>query len=355
MLVDLIGALTTRAGLGFTLALVFGLLIGSTIIQMLRKGGAGQPIRNEGPRDHISKGGTPTMGGLLILALFFVVGAFVLKWLNPYVIIAAITLLLFGSIGFADDAIKVFSGKNKGLSGLQKLVLQIAASLFVLLVMHRVGLAAGSTGEHGIVLYFLGDEWMLPTWLWGLWGVFFMVGFSNAANLTDGLDGLLGGTILPVLLSLGILGYLSGHIVFAEHLELVYRSNAGEVAVVFAILTGAIGAFLWFNTNPATVFMGDVGSLALGAVIAALAIALQFELILLITGAVFVAEAVSVMIQVGYFKLSGGKRLFRMAPIHHHFEFDSKTGAGVPEPKLVVRFWMTAWVCTLVGILLLFF
>ena len=353
MLVEFFGGISTRAGLGFTLALAFGLLAGGTMIQRLQRRGIGQPIREEGPRKHYEKTGTPTMGGLLILALFFVVGAFVLKWQNHYVMVGAVALLLFGGIGLADDAFKVLRKHNKGLSTKQKLALQLVAALSIVTMINLLDIGVGASENHGIVWHFIAGELPLPHWLWAIWSATFIVGFSNATNLTDGLDGLLGGTVLPVLLGMGLFGYLSGHIVFADHLDLLYRTDSGEVAVFIAILAGAICAFLWFNSNPATVFMGDVGALALGAVIATLAVALQFEVILLVTGAVFVVEAASVVIQVGFFKASGGKRVFRMAPIHHHFELSSGSSGGVPEPKLVVRFWMAAWISTVLGVLIL--
>ncbi len=333
--------LTFRAILGTLTALGIGLLVGPWLIARLERHQVGQHVRTEGPVSHYSKAGTPTMGGALMLVG---IGVATLLWgdlTNRFVWLVLLTTLTFGAIGGTDDWLKLTRGSSEGLSARSKLLLQSIAALIAGAVLFAT---ASSPVQTTLILPFLKDVaiplgiLLIPlTWL-------VVVGASNAVNLTDGLDGL---AIMPTVLvggALGIFAYASGNVNFADYLAIPYVAGAGELTVFVGALVGAGLAFLWFNTYPAQVFMGDVGSLAMGAALGMIAMVVRQELVLFIMGGVFVAETVSVMIQVLWFKRTG-RRIFRMAPLHHHFELK-----GWPEPRVIVRFWIVSVVLVLIGL-----
>ena len=301
----------------------------------------GQVVRNDGPESHFSKRGTPTMGGLLILAGVFIS---VLLWGDlgsRYVWVVLFVLGSFGLIGFIDDYRKVVRKDTKGLIARWKYFWQSAAALTIAVYLYA---SAASPGETQLVVPFFKD--IMPQ-LGGFFIVlvyFTIVGSSNAVNLTDGLDGL---AIMPTVMvaaAFALIAYLSGHVQFANYLHLPYLPGAGELVIVCTAIVGAGLGFLWFNTYPAQVFMGDVGSLALGAALGAIAVLVRQEILLVIMGGVFVMETVSVILQVGSYKLRG-QRIFRMAPIHHHYELK-----GWPEPRVIVRFWIISLFLVLLGL-----
>jgi phospho-N-acetylmuramoyl-pentapeptide-transferase len=347
--------LTFRTVFASLTALLIGLLIGPYVIDRLREFQIGQYIREEGPESHQKKSGTPTMGGVLILISILVPTLLWSDLSNPYVWLVMLSTLAFGAIGFADDYIKVVHRRNKGLTGLQKLGLQFLASMAVavaLLYMHSLN--AYSTR---LVVPFakrlrpdLIWEWMghVPHMHWLAFVPFvvfvmLVISFSsNAVNLTDGLDGLAIGCTIIAAGALTVLTYVSGHVVFADYLELPRMPMVSELTVFCGAMVGASIGFLWYNAHPAEVFMGDVGSLALGGAIATVAVVIKQELLLPFIGGVFILEAVSVMLQVGSYKLRNGKRIFKMAPLHHHFEL-----MGWSESKVITRFWILALVFAL--------
>jgi len=335
--------ITFRAAGAVLTALLLSLVCGPAFIRALRRLSVGQNIREVGPQSHQVKAGTPTMGGLLIL---FAVVVPTLLWANlanPFVWLVLLVTLAFGAIGFLDDLLKLRRRRNLGLSAAAKFWSQVA-----------VGAAAGS------VLFAYPERFGLPTtltfpffkeWhlhmgpLWIGFVALVLVGSSNAVNLTDGLDGLAIGATLIASATYTVFTYVAGNAVFARYLQVPYVPGVGEVAVFSGSLAGAALGFLWFNSHPAEVFMGDVGSLAIGGAIGTVALLAKQEIVLLLVGGLFVVEAVSVIVQVGYFKATGGKRIFRMAPLHHHFELK-----GWAEPKIIVRFWIVAMVFALLGL-----
>lgn len=334
--------LTLRAILGVVTALAIALLIGPAMIRRLTLQKIGQPIRQDGPQSHLSKAGTPTMGGALILVAVAVATVLWSDLSNRFVWLVLLTTLAFGVVGGWDDYLKLRYGNSKGLTAWQKLGWQ---SLFALLAGAVIVWTAQSPVETTFFVPIFKDIALELTWWLFLplvWLV--VVGASNAVNLTDGLDGL---AIMPAVLvagALGVFAYAAGHAVFANYLGIPAVSGVGEVVVFAAALVGAGLGFLWFNTYPAQVFMGDVGALALGAALGMLAILTRQEVVLLIMGGVFVLETLSVILQVASYKLTG-RRMFRMAPIHHHFELK-----GWPEPRVIVRFWILTVVFVLMGL-----
>jgi phospho-N-acetylmuramoyl-pentapeptide-transferase len=335
--------ITFRTGGAMITALVFVFLFGPWIIDHLRvRQGKGQPIRTDGPQSHlVTKKGTPTMGGLMIL--FGITVATVL-WANPanaYVWIVLGVTLAFGVVGFYDDYLKVTKQTHAGFSGKIRFCIETAIALvacYFIVSMGREPFASSLTFP------FFKDIILPLGWFFPLFGAFIIVGAGNAVNLTDGLDGL---AIVPVIiasLSFGFIAYLAGNTVFADYLTIHYVSGTGELAVLCGAVLGAGLGFLWFNAPPATIFMGDTGSLALGGMIGAIAVATKHEIVLAVIGGLFVLEAVSVIVQVASFKLTG-KRVFRMAPIHHHFE-----QLGWTEPQIVIRFWIISVVLALAGL-----
>jgi len=333
--------LTMRAILGALTALAFSLWWGPAVIARLARLKGGQPIRTDGPETHFKKAGTPTMGGMLILLSL---GASTLLWAdlrNRYVWIVLGVLVTFGLIGWMDDWIKIVKRDPNGLKSRHKYALQSVFGLIAALVLYVTADAASNTT---LYLPLLKNVAIPMGAMFIVLAYFWIVGFSNAVNLTDGLDGL---AIMPTVMvaaGLGIFAYASGNSVFSQYLQIPAVPGAGELAIVCAAIAGAGLGFLWFNTYPAMVFMGDIGALALGAALGTIAVIVRQEAILVVMGGIFVIETLSVMIQVASFKLTG-KRVFRMAPIHHHFELK-----GWPEPRVIVRFWIISFILVLVSL-----
>ncbi|WP_018864690.1 MULTISPECIES: phospho-N-acetylmuramoyl-pentapeptide-transferase [Thioalkalivibrio] len=333
--------LTLRAILGVVTALAIALLIGPAMIRRLTVGNVGQQVRDDGPESHLSKAGTPTMGGALILVAVAVATLLWSDLTNRFVWIVLLTTLAFGAVGGWDDYLKLRYGNSKGLTARAKILWQ---TLFALVAAGVIMATAQSPVETSFYLPFFKDFEYHLGWLFIplVWLV--VVGSSNAVNLTDGLDGL---AIMPAVLvagALGVFAYAAGHAVFADYLQIPAVPGVGEVGIFAAALVGAGLGFLWFNAYPAQVFMGDVGALALGAALGMMAILTRQEIVLLIMGGIFVLETLSVMLQVASFKLTG-RRIFRMAPLHHHFELK-----GWPEPRVIVRFWILTVVFVLIGL-----
>ena len=341
-LFNLFRYITFRAGAAFFTALLFGFLFGKPLITLLRrKQKKGQPIRDDGPQSHLSKAGTPTMGGLLILSALLVSTLLWARLDGPYIWILLFVTYGFGLIGFADDYAKVTRQTSRGVSSRVRMLLG-------LLIAAAAAAAAAYAHPAG-----LSGQLALPVFKNALidMGVLFVpfamiviVGAANAVNLTDGLDGL---AIMPVMIAaatFGIIAYFVGNTNFADYLGLHYVPGTGEILVFTAALIGGGLGFLWYNAPPAAVFMGDTGSLALGGALGAIAVATKHEIVLAIVGGLFVVEALSVIIQVAYFKRTG-RRVFLMAPIHHHFE-----KKGWAEPQIVIRFWIISLILALIGL-----
>ena len=335
--------ITFRAGGAVVTALLFVFLFGPRIIALLRvRQGRGQPIRKDGPQSHIvAKAGTPTMGGLMILSGLVVSTLIWANLSNPFVWVVMGVTLAFGAIGLYDDYLKVTKQTHKGLPGRLRLAIEaVVAGAAVIVIMQLNGSPLGSA----LAIPFFKDFLLNLGWLFVVFGAFVVVGAGNAVNLTDGLDGL---AIVPVMIaavSFAVIAYLVGNAVFAGYLQIHHVPRAGELAVICGAVIGAGLGFLWFNAPPASIFMGDTGSLSLGALLGTVAVAIKHEIVLAIVGGLFVLEAVSVIVQVVSFKLTG-KRVFRMAPIHHHFE-----QLGWTEPQVVIRAWIVAVVLALIGL-----
>jgi len=321
-------------------ALLICLIVGPWLIRKLQSLQIDQQIREDGPQSHLVKKGTPTMGGVLII---FAVMISTLLWANlaiDYIWLILMVTVGYGLIGFFDDYRK-FTGKNsKGISGKNRLAAEIAIALFVSIILY---LKPDFNSQVTIPFF----KTVLPNIGWGyvLLSTFIIVGAANAVNLTDGLDGLAIGPATICFATYILFAYFAGNVKVASYLQITYVSGAGELAVFCGALVGAGLGFLWFNSYPAEVFMGDVGSLALGGALGTMAVVTKQEILLAIVGGVFVVETFSVIFQVGYFKLSGGKRIFRMAPLHHHFELK-----GWAEPKVIVRFWVISILLALLAI-----
>ncbi len=333
--------LTFRSIVSALTSLLIVLFCCPPLMKRLKKLQFGQVIRSDGPQSHMKKTGTPTMGGSLILvAMTFSV----LLWgdlSNRYVLVALVTTILFGGIGFIDDYLKVIRKSPDGLSAKQKYFFQ---SVFALGIGVFLYMTAHSVNETRLVIPFFKDALVYLGGLYVVLAYFVIVGSSNAVNLTDGLDGLALMPSILVLLALGAFAYVEGNVYFARYLAVPYLSGAGEIMVFCASLVGAGLGFLWYNTYPAQVFMGDVGSLSIGAAMGVVAVMVRQELVLLLMGGIFVAETLSVILQVASFKLTG-KRIFKMAPLHHHFELK-----GWQEPKIIVRFWIVTVILVLLGL-----
>lgn len=336
--------ITFRSGGAVLTALIISFIIGPATIRWLAKWqNGGQPIRDDGPESHLlTKKGTPTMGGLMILLS---VGISTLLWAdltNQYVWVVLFVTLGCGLLGFVDDYLKVAKRNTKGVAGKVKLVGQLAISLIAALWIQQ--LAPDNHASHLAVPFFKGVLIDLGI-LYVPFVIIVMIGASNAVNLTDGLDGL---AIVPIMIAascFALISYLVGNAVFADYLQIHPVRGAGEIAVFCAALVGAGLGFLWFNAPPAKVFMGDTGSLAFGGSIGAISVITKHEIVLSIIGGLFVMEALSVIVQVYYYKFTGGKRFFKMAPIHHHFE-----KSGWSEPTIVIRFWILAVIFALIGL-----
>ena len=335
--------LTFRSGGAVLTALVISFILGPRIISWLKsKQGEGQPIREDGPEGHLlTKKGTPTMGGFLILIAITVSTLLWADLTNGYVWSVLIVTGGFGMVGFVDDYLKLTQRNTKGLPGRIKLVAQVAIGTAATLWVMQ--LSPDSMSTHLAVPFFKSVLINL-SWFFVPFAILVMVGSSNAVNLTDGLDGL---AIVPVMIAavcFALIAYLVGNAVFSDYLQLHFVPGSGELAVFCAALVGASLGFLWFNAPPAMVFMGDTGSLSMGGALGSIAVVTKHELVLAIIGGLFVLETVSVIVQVASFKLTG-KRVFRMAPLHHHFE-----KKGWAEPTIVIRFWIIAMILALVGL-----
>jgi phospho-N-acetylmuramoyl-pentapeptide-transferase len=328
------GALVTSA--------LFVFLFGNVIIKSLRlRQGKGQPIRADGPESHFSKAGTPTMGGLMIIVGILVSSLIWANLSSTYTVVVLVVMVGFGLIGFYDDYLKVTKASHRGFSGRVRLILEFLIAIIACIAIMKSGEEPFSSS---LTIPFFKDVLIDLGVFFVAFGAFVIVGAGNAVNLTDGLDGL---AIVPVMIaaaSFGIIAYLSGNAIFANYLQIHFVLGTGEVAVICGALIGAGLGFLWFNAPPAAIFMGDTGSLALGGMIGTIAVATKHEIVLGIIGGLFVMEAMSVIIQVASFKMTG-KRVFRMAPIHHHFE-----KKGWTESQVVIRFWIIAVILALIGL-----
>jgi phospho-N-acetylmuramoyl-pentapeptide-transferase len=341
-LFNLFRYITFRAGGAFFTALLFGFLFGRPLIDLLRRRqGKGQPIRDDGPEGHFAKAGTPTMGGVLILGALTVATLLWARLDNPYVWVVLFVTIAFGLVGFADDHAKVSRGNVKGVPGRVRLAIGFAIAAIAGLACALVH-PADLSGQLAVPVF---KEFLLDLGvLFVPFAMIVVVGAANAVNLTDGLDGL---AIMPVMIAagtLGVIAYAVGRTDFTDYLDVHYVPGTGELLIFTAGLIGGGLGFLWYNAPPAAVFMGDTGSLALGGALGAIAVATKHEIVLAIVGGVFVVEALSVIIQVAYFKRTG-KRVFLMAPIHHHFE-----KRGWAEPQIVIRFWIISLILALIGL-----
>jgi phospho-N-acetylmuramoyl-pentapeptide-transferase len=335
--------ITVRTGGAMMTALAFVFLCGPWIIDHLRlRQGKGQPIRTDGPQSHlVKKIGTPTMGGLMILSGIVVATVLWANPSSPYVWVVLGVTLGFGLVGFYDDYLKVTKQTHAGFSGRTRLLVEAMIALAACFALAGLARAPFATS---LALPFFKELVVDLGWFFIVFGAFIIVGAGNAVNLTDGLDGLATVPVIIAALSFGFIAYLSGNAVYADYLQIHYVAGTGELAVLCGAVIGAGLGFLWFNAPPASIFMGDTGSLALGAMLGAIAVASKHEIALAIIGGLFVLEAVSVIVQVVSFKLTG-KRVFRMAPIHHHFE-----QLGWTEPQIVIRFWIISVVLALAGL-----
>lgn len=327
--------ITVRTALAGITALLISYLLGPWLISLLRKNRVGQEIRPEGPQSHYNKKGTPSMGGILILASTLVPTLLWGNLNNIYVWLAVMTMFFYGLIGFWDDFLKFKKKRSLGLIARYKFLFQSLLAVAIGLVLIYLGLH-GKFNLH-LSFPFLKKWFPYLGWLYLPWIVFILVGASNAVNLADGLDGLAIGLTLISASALTALTYIVGNARWSGYLGISWVPQAGELTVFAGALSGACLGFLWYNCHPAQVFMGDVGALSLGGTLGVIAILIKQEFLLFSVAGVFILEAISVLLQVSYFKLSGGKRIFKMAPLHHHFEL-----AGWPEEKIVIRFWILA-------------
>ncbi|WP_432696311.1 phospho-N-acetylmuramoyl-pentapeptide-transferase [Marinobacterium sp. YM272] len=335
------GYITLRGILGVLTALGLSLFFGPRLIRQLKLKQIGQAVRDDGPQSHLSKAGTPTMGGAMIILAIAISTLLWSDLSNRYVWITLGVLLIFGAVGWVDDWRKVVEKNPRGLPARWKYFWQSVGGFGAAVLLY---MTAQSPVETQLIVPFVKDFALELGIGFIVFTYFVIVGSSNAVNLTDGLDGL---AIMPTVMvggALAVFAYLSGHVQFANYLNIPYVAGAGELIIFCGAIVGAGLGFLWFNTYPAQVFMGDVGALALGAALGVVAVIVRQELVLVIMGGVFVMETVSVILQVASFKLTG-RRIFRMAPIHHHFELK-----GWPEPRVIVRFWIITVVLVLIGL-----
>lgn len=332
-----------RSAAAAVTALLISFLVGPMIIRRLRAKQIGQEIRKEGPQTHLKKAGTPTMGGLIVLAGVIVPTLLWAKILNEYILLVLLATIWMGAVGFLDDYLKVVKKYPKGLIGRYKLAGQVSLGLItgiiIFLSPQFEGIATLTT-----IPFFKNYEFDFG-WFYIPAVIFIITATSNSVNLSDGLDGLAIGLVAISATAWAAISYISGRVDFSDYLNILYLPGAGELTVFCAAMVGAALGFLWYNAHPAQVFMGDTGSLALGGALGALAILVKKELLLLVIGGVFVAESLSVILQVTYFKRTGGKRIFKMAPLHHHFELK-----GWSEPQVVVRFWIIAVLLALLSL-----
>ena len=339
---NVLSYLTVRAVFAMMTALLIKLVLGKWIISKLQHYQIGQVIRNDGPETHLEKAGTPTMGGVLILFAFFISVLIWGDWDNPFLWIVIVTALLFSAIGFIDDYLKIKKQNSDGLSRRQKILAQSISA--ILICVWLLSLNSKTIGAELLIPFFKDLIIPLNALAFLIIGWFALVGSSNSVNLTDGLDGL---AIMPVILisgALAVFAYIGGNYNFSGYLNMPFMPGTGEIFVLCAALVGAGFGFLWFNTYPAEIFMGDTGSLSLGAILGVIAIIVHQEILLILMGGIFVAETLSVIIQIAYFKRTQ-KRIFLMAPLHHHYE-----KKGLKEPKIIVRFWIITLILVLISL-----
>ena len=322
--------LTFRSAFAVLTTLLICFIFGGKIIEFLRRIKVGQNIRTDGPQTHLAKSGTPTMGGIFIILSVVIAMLFWGDLKNKNILITISAFLAFGAIGFIDDYLKVKRRNSEGLPAWAKLAGQFAVAIAIVLILYF----SGDKNITALYIPFFKDPVWDMGWIWIPFAVLLIVGESNAVNFSDGLDGLLAGLLIFVFLTLAVITYVTGRVDYSTYLGIPYIPGAGELTVFCLAAVGACVGFLWFNAHPAEVFMGDVGSLSLGGVIAVISLITKKELLILIIGGVFVLEIASVMIQVVSYKLRK-KRVFRMAPLHHHYEL-----IGWPETKTVIRFWI---------------
>ncbi|PKL48009.1 MAG: phospho-N-acetylmuramoyl-pentapeptide-transferase [Candidatus Riflebacteria bacterium HGW-Riflebacteria-2] len=346
--------LSIRIIFSIVTSFLLSMIIAPRVIFNLKSRQIGQNVREEGIKEHLKKSGIPTMGGIIILIPLMITTILWCK-LNPFVVIALLVTAIMGLIGFFDDITKVVKARSLGLTARQKLFGQILAGFgAALAIKYYPGLRFEMTMPGKEILELAPTCTQLPVfgaidlgWLYIPFAIAVIVGATNAVNLTDGLDGLAAGTVVVAATPFMVFAYVCGHIIFARHIGVVYIAGVGELAVMSAAIGGGCLGFLWHNAHPASVFMGDTGSLALGGALGAIALCSKTEFYLAIVGGIFVIEALSVIMQVSYFKMTKGKRIFKMSPIHHHFEL-----CGWAEEKVVIRFWMAGIMMALVGLTL---
>jgi phospho-N-acetylmuramoyl-pentapeptide-transferase len=338
--------ITFRTIMAALTAMAISFLLGPWMIERLRVLKYGQAIRQEGPKAHLSKAGTPTMGGLLILFSIVISTLLWAKLDNRLVLYALFITVTYGIIGFLDDYLKIKKKSSEGLRGKKKMALQILFASFVAVALYWEATRDVVEPIYNLHLTVPFFKELTPDlgWLYIPFAMLVIVGASNAVNLTDGLDGLATGPVITTAATYLVFAYVAGHYVIARYLNILYSPATGELAVFCAAMIGAGIGFLWFNTYPAQVFMGDVGSLALGGALGTVAVLVKQEIVLVVVGGIFVVETLSVMLQVFWFKRTG-KRIFRMSPIHHHFEL-----LGWPEPKIIVRFWIISFILALLAL-----
>ncbi|MCL1911303.1 MAG: phospho-N-acetylmuramoyl-pentapeptide-transferase [Leptospirales bacterium] len=334
--------ITFRSAYASLTALVIVLVFGALVIRWLKKLKFREEIRALGPETHKTKAGTPTMGGILILGAAVISVALWGNFGNLYFVTLLAATIALGALGFADDYIKAVKKRKDGIHPKGKLLIQFLIALAVSLVIYNFPSNADEAGT--LYIPFINEPIIDMGWLWVPFAMIVIVGYSNAVNLTDGLDGLAAGTSAIVILVLGVMSYLSGHIKITEYLGIPYIVHGAELTVFLSAIGGAILGFMWFNSNPASVFMGDTGSLSIGGVIGIVGVMTKKEFFLVIVGGIFVIEALSVIIQVASYKIRK-KRVFKMAPIHHHFEL-----SGWSEQKVVVRFWIVGIILAILGL-----
>ena len=332
---NVFGYITVRTALSGITALVLCLILGPLIIRILKKKQIGEEIRADGPKSHFDKKGTPSMGGILIIACTIIPTLLWGNLSNTYIWVAMLTMVAFGLLGFWDDYLKIRKKKALGLIMKRKFLIQFILGLAIGVVLYLMGI--NEMFSLDLQLPFFKDWVPYLGVFYILWIMIILVASSNAVNLADGLDGLATGMTLVSVAAFTALTYVAGHAIWSQYLDIARVPQAAELTVFAGAMAGSCLGFLWYNSHPAEIFMGDVGALSLGATIGVIAILIKQEFLLFMVAGVFVIEAMSVIIQVGYFKLSGGKRVFKMAPLHHHFEL-----LGWPEEKIVVRFWIAA-------------
>ena len=340
---NLMTYITFRAGLAIILSLTISFLIGPWLIKYLKSVQVnGQPIRNDGPKTHLNKVGTPTMGGIMILFSTIISSLLLADLSNPYIWVVLMVMVIFGALGFVDDYTKISKDNSQGISGKTKILIQFLVSIIAFVAIKYF---AEHDGVTHVLFPFLKNFYLDLGYFYIPFAMCVIIGSSNAVNLTDGLDGLAIGTISIAIASFALITYLVGNKIYSGYLQITYVQHAGELTILCAAIVGSSLGFLWYNSKPAEIFMGDTGSLSLGGALGTISVITKHEILLAIIGGVFVIETFSVILQVLYFKKTAGKRFFLMAPIHHHFE-----KKGLHESKIVIRFWILAIIFALIGL-----